>query len=54
MDWNVFILAMCSMAIFLNLKDFFNDNVGKEESLIFNIIILVIILLISVGRISFG
>lgn len=50
MDWNFFILGMCSMAIFFNLKDFFNDDVG-EGSLVFNTIILVIILLISIGRI---
>jgi len=53
MDWNIFILGMCSTAIFFNLRDFFNDDVG-DGSLIFNTIILVIILLILVGRISFG
>ena len=52
MDWNFFILGICSMAIFFNLKDFFNDDVG--EGGLINIIILVIILLISIVRISFG
>lgn len=51
MDWNVFILGMCFMAIFLNVTDFFDDIVIKKYNIIYNIIILTIILLISIGRI---
>ena len=51
MDWNFFIVGMCSMAIFFNLRDFFNDDVG-EWNLIFNTIILMIILLISIVRLK--
>lgn len=50
MDWNFFILGMCSMAIFYNLRDFFNDDVD-DGNIIYNIIIFVLILLVSIWRI---
>ncbi len=49
MNWNGFIFGMCFVAIYFNLKDFFNNNVD-DENIIYNVIIFAIILLISIGR----
>jgi len=52
MNWDAFILGMCSGAIFFNLKDFFNSEINTDDgNIIFNIIIFVLILLISIERI---
>jgi hypothetical protein len=52
MNWDAFILGMCSGAIFFNLKDFFNSKINTDDgNIIFNIIIFVLILLISIERI---
>lgn len=52
MNWDAFILGMCSGAIFFNLKDFFNSEINTDDgNIIFNIIIFVLILLISIGEI---
>ena len=53
MDWNFFILGMCSIAIFFNLIDLFNDDVD-DGNIIYNITIFVLISLISMGRILEG
>lgn len=53
MDWNIFILGMCSIAIFFNLIDLFNDDMD-DGNIIYNIIIFVLISLISMGRILKG
>lgn len=50
MDWNFFILGMCSVAIYFNLKNFFNNDMD-DVNIIYNIIVFVLILLISIGRI---
>ena len=52
MDWNVFILGVCSGAIYFNLKNFFNDDVN--DGIIYNTIIFVLISLISIGKIMKG
>ena len=55
MNWDAFILGMCSGAIFFNLKDFFNSDINTDDgNIIFNIIIFVLILLISIGRMIKG
>ncbi len=51
MNWDAFIAGICSGAIFFNIKDFFNSDINTEDgNIIFNIIILMIILLISIRR----
>lgn len=51
MNCDGFILGVCLTAFFFNIKDFFDSKVEKADTIIYNIIIFVILLLISIGRI---
>lgn len=47
MNWNAFIMGMCSMATFFNVK-FFSDESEDTSPFIYNIIVFLTIAIVSV------